>query len=258
MSQNNLLFKYGILGVVICGLVVLIPRDRISLKDTLLLSIVLTLCFLLTNSLSLFNSDSFDPTVTVPQTSLDQVIAAVSRAIQPSQPVQLSQSFPPIQPPVNTTVANQSPSQCTPVQTPRTPVQNANNLNNIPVDATVQPGSTMYVNQPNANEKEVIGSRATDGIITSDMPFTDYHHLPMADDYKPSSFEYGYSFLPPEKWYPTPPFPPVCVSEKRCPVCPVFTTGTPTNVKEWAEATKILPPDGINTQYIKSALNAGK
>ena len=89
------------------------------------------------------------------------------------------------------------------------------------------------------------------------MPYTDYHHLPLADNYKPSDFEYGFSFLPPEKWYPTPPFPPVCVSEKRCPICPVFTTGTPVDVKEWNSSSKIMPPDGINIDFIKK-LNAGR
>jgi hypothetical protein len=103
------------------------------------------------------------------------------------------------------------------------------------------------------------GSRRTDGIITNDLQYdTDYNHLPLAEEYDQSrDYEYGYSFLPPSQWYPQPPFPPVCVAEKQCPVCPMYTTGTPVDMKEWNDSTRIAPPDNINTKFIKK-LNAGR
>ncbi len=102
------------------------------------------------------------------------------------------------------------------------------------------------------------GSRDEDGVIYNELGYTDYHHLPLADTYDSDSFEYGYSFLPPEKWYPQPPFPPMCVTDKKCPVMPVFTTGTPMDVKEWNESRRVTQPDNIKTKYIKEKLNSGK
>lgn len=98
------------------------------------------------------------------------------------------------------------------------------------------------------------GSRQVDGLINNDMKYDDYNHIPLLDS---SQDDYGYSYLPPSQWYPTPPFPPVCVTEKECPVCPVNTTGTPLDMKEWDESRRIMPPDRINTSYVQK-LNAGR
>lgn len=106
--------------------------------------------------------------------------------------------------------------------------------------------------------KDTDMSRAKDGVATSDMVYTDYNHLPVADGYQSHAYEYGDWFLPPEKWYPQPPNPPVCVTDKRCPVCPVYTTGAPVDVKEWFNSSRITPPDVINTDYVKQKLNAGR
>ncbi len=102
------------------------------------------------------------------------------------------------------------------------------------------------------------GSRSESGVLTNELEYTDYHHLPLADANDNDSFEYGYSFLPPEKWYPQPPFPPMCVTDQKCQVMPVYTTGTPMDVKEWNESRRITQPDNIKTKYIKEKLNSGK
>lgn len=102
------------------------------------------------------------------------------------------------------------------------------------------------------------GSRATDGILESDMIYTDYNTLPVADGYKSRAYELGYSYLPPEKWYPAPPHPPVCVTDRQALVQPVFTTGVPADLKEWGAATRITPPANINVDYIMDKLNSGR
>jgi hypothetical protein len=84
----------------------------------------------------------------------------------------------------------------------------------------------------------------------------DYNNVPMSDD--SGSFESGYSFLPPEKWYPVSPHPPVCVTEKKCPVCPVSTGGTYVDLKEWDQSRKISSPDQINVQRVEEKLNSGR
>ena len=101
-----------------------------------------------------------------------------------------------------------------------------------------------------------VGSRAENDVIKNEMTYTDYNTIPVYVDSK--SYEYGYSFIPPERWYPVPPAPPVCVSEKRCPVCPVATTGTNLELKEWYDSTRISPGDMINTRYVEEKLNSGR
>lgn len=102
-----------------------------------------------------------------------------------------------------------------------------------------------------------IGSRSSDDVSKeTDMKYTSYHTLP--PNLNTGTFEFGYSFLPPPQWYPTPPFPPVCVAEKQCPVCPVSSSSDFVNLKEWDSTRKISPPDEINVKYVEEKLNAGK
>ena len=70
-----------------------------------------------------------------------------------------------------------------------------------------------------------------------------------------NDFEYGYSYLNTNKWSVPLPKVPVCKSEKKCPVCPVTTTGYPVDLKDWNTSRKMLPPDNINIDYVKDKLN---
>jgi hypothetical protein len=103
------------------------------------------------------------------------------------------------------------------------------------------------------------GWRGRDGPMKeSEMKYdvVSYHTVP--PNLNTGSFEYGYSFLPPKDWYPTPPFPPVCVTEKQCPVCPVYTSGTNVDLKEWDSARRVTAPDEINVRYVEEKLNSGR
>jgi len=106
--------------------------------------------------------------------------------------------------------------------------------------------------------KTLRNRRAIEGPLDDELPYSDYNQLPVASGYKSHAYEYGYSFLPPEKWYPQPPRPPVCVTEKRCPVCPGLTTGGATDLMEFNTARRITAPDQINTSYVNDKLNAGR
>ena len=88
-----------------------------------------------------------------------------------------------------------------------------------------------------------------DNYLINDVNNYDYNHLPVPEDYDTNLYEYGYSFLPPEKWYPQPPNPPVCVTTKRCSVCPSLSQGTPIDVKEWNASRKITGPLKIDTRH---------
>ena len=258
--------KYLIIGAIIFGLVIIIPYNKLGVKDSIILAIILTLTVaIIENATKIITSD------TATEKFDGEVIAPINVPEVPSAQVPTQQT---IEPPVQLPVGKQS------VQTDVSTESTASTQNTVGITATIesspsveqrleqqrqqlqqqqlQQKSKLYVNVPHGEDKEANGSREDDDVALNDLPYTDYHHIPLGDTYKPSEFEYGYSFLPPEKWYPTPPFPPVCVSEKRCPVCPVFTTGTPVDVKEWNSSRKITQPAGINTKYIKDTLNAGR
>jgi len=102
------------------------------------------------------------------------------------------------------------------------------------------------------------GSRPENDVISNETQYnyTDYNtHPPNLNE---GTFENGYSFLPPSNWYPQPPHPPVCVAEKRCPVCPTFTSGTNIELKEWNSSRRVMQPDEINVKYVEEKLNAGR
>lgn len=64
--------------------------------------------------------------------------------------------------------------------------------------------------------------------------YSSYNNVPVRSDYDPSTFEYGYSFLPPEKWYPEPIHPPICITDKTMPIVyGVGTSGFPYDHKQW-------------------------
>lgn len=100
--------------------------------------------------------------------------------------------------------------------------------------------------------------RRITGEIDDEIPYTDYNHLPVAAGYKSKDYEYGYNFLPPEKWYRQPPRPPICVTQQRSAVLPAYTNGAPLDVKEWHTSRRITPPDRINVAYIEDKLNGGR
>jgi len=102
------------------------------------------------------------------------------------------------------------------------------------------------------------GSRMEDGILASEMSYTDYNSIPLGQNLNTMEKDFSYTFLPPDRWYPVPPHPPVCVAEKVCPVCPVYTNGTNLDLKEWNDSRRITPPDNINVQAIREKLNSGR
>lgn len=118
-------------------------------------------------------------------------------------------------------------------------------------------GMNTYMYKTNVQKYESGPTREKENVIVSEVQYTDYNILPVTPE-DSKLYEYGYSFLPPEKWYPVPPHPPVCVTEHRCPVYPITTTGTPVDMKEWDSSRRITPGDVINIDYAKDKLNSGR
>ena len=118
-------------------------------------------------------------------------------------------------------------------------------------------GFTAYEYDTN-NKYPAIGSRQKDGVISNEMSYTDYNTIPVGAYTNTQNSDFTYSFLPPDKWYPVPPHPPVCVTEKQCPVCPINSSNGPLDLKEWDESRRITPGDVVNTNYVQEKLNSGR
>ena len=127
-----------------------------------------------------------------------------------------------------------------------------------PFDNAYQEGGEKSERAKAHEGRGVQSQRAIKGTLDDELPYTDYNHLPVGAGYRSHAYEYGYSFLPPEKWYPQPPRPPICVTNKRCSVQPFYTQGTPVDVKEWHSSRRITPPDLISTDNVNEKLNSGR
>ena len=106
--------------------------------------------------------------------------------------------------------------------------------------------------------KPIEVNRRIEGDLDDELPYGDYNSLPIAAGYKSHEYEYGYSFLPPEKWTNLWVRPPVCVTERRSPIMPLYSGNTTMDLKEFHSARRITPPDMINTDYVAEKLNAGR
>lgn len=84
----------------------------------------------------------------------------------------------------------------------------------------------------------------------------DQRQLSVPSDYSSQPYEYGYSFLPPEKWYPYPTHPLTAKCEQPNNVMASLTSGYMTDLKDWNRAGRIMPPDDINIGFITDRLNA--
>lgn len=94
-------------------------------------------------------------------------------------------------------------------------------------DAIFKELTKNSVTQPMFTERE----NKTELNKIDTQPRVDFNTLPSDNGLEVSS-EYGETFLPPKDWYPVPPHPPVCKPERSCPVCPVYTIGSPVDVRE--------------------------
>lgn len=62
----------------------------------------------------------------------------------------------------------------------------------------------------------------------------------------------GYSILPPSVWRPRPQADVYDMfQEKKCPVCPMQTTGNTVNLAEWDDSRYVIGSDNISIDYIK-------
>lgn len=246
----NKLLKYLVQGVIVYLLFKYVPKQSMDDRDIMMIAAIIVLAYAaFDNALLLFNKDSFTP----PESKCSSVCTSKEGMETVSPPVDKPLEIK-VEPKPEPQTSEQSVSE-------PSPTSDGSNVNsqNTGQSASEESGEFQsYIMKPYIDQNNRTGSRFRDDVITNEMEYTDFNTLPVPADAANRDFDYGDSFLPPDKWYPVPPHPPVCVSEKRCPVCPITTTGTPVDVKEWDQSRRITPPDSINVKYVKEKLNSGR
>ena len=245
------LVRYGIVLVGIFLLLKLIPNAQINTRDAAVSSIVIFALYVVVENIftkaSICGSEKLDGQISLPNQSLSTMV-----------PNQVSSSLPAIQEPSSTQVAQvQQVQQVQQTQQTQPYAMKPGECKDCVKKITDSNGMDAYVYKTNTQKYASGPTRAQEGVISSEVQYTEYNILPVTPE-DSKLYEYGYSFLPPEKWFPVPPHPPVCVSEKKCPICPVTTTGTPVDMKEWNDSRRITPGDVINIDYAKDVLNSGR
>lgn len=262
------LLRYLVQGIIIYLLFKFVPKEPMSDKDIILITTIVVLTYaVVENVYSVYfptkDTSTTSDTVTASQCNsycsrpqpqaeqtehmgnlsdsvksvLQNVAFVAPQHIQNVKPAQPAQ---PVQPNVlNHLIQHPSPQH----------VQNAKPAQ--PVQHVEHPA--QHVQQQPVHHDAIHNNRNGSHTIKPNHElahnYVDYNSMPVS--YDTGSFESGYSFLPPEKWYPVPPHPPVCVTEQKCPVCPVFTNGTDISLKEWNQSRKIMPVDNIHFDGIE-------
>jgi hypothetical protein len=246
-SLNTIkLAKY--VGMIFCIFILLkiIPKTKLENRDILISSLVLFSLYLIAENVFKSNLncnvEKLDGNINTESLSNINQFASGLQPVEADEPTQPTQ--PKVLTPDQKAVDDIKPPKCTTCTT-------------TPERTTDEYGMESYLYKSDLTKYETAATRASDGVMTNETAYTDYNILPVTPE-NSRLYEYGYSFLPPEKWYPVPPNPPICVTEKKCPVCPVTTIGTPVDMKEWNDSRRITPGDVINIDYAKDKLNSGR
>jgi len=275
--------KYVLVFCVIYLLLRVVPKTPLCLRDNFIISLIITAVYVLYDVYICNKKEHLEDT-----TQLNNQLSSLLNKINTSNP-ELAASLSNLKTQVTSSVQQQMPQlqqqvqqQVQQMQQQVQQMQQPPQMPEVQECTTCQAPSTqdlknnqdvkMIVNENNYNGYRYTpvrkypynGSRMEDGILASEMSYTDYNSIPLGQNLDTMEQDFSYTFLPPDRWYPVPPHPPVCVAEKECPVCPVIVVNSSgnnadiTNLKEWNNATRITPGDQINTNYINDKINSGR
>jgi len=93
--------------------------------------------------------------------------------------------------------------------------------------------------------------------LNSELKYGDYNYIGPLNK---GMINKAYTFINPTNWYPIPPFPPVCVTNKSCTTCPIqITDGKDymnfASLEDFDKARRFTGDMRINVDYIKNVLN---
>ena len=224
-----------------------IPKTPLSNRDILISTVALYAIFLVINT----SKENMDNMMQNTQAQL----------VQPTQPAQPAQ--PPVQLPAQPPAQPAQPAQPVPQPTTIPSVEECSTCkvdlkDNQDVTKTSSDEGNIAFKYQAKYKYDSAGSRSQSGVIPNEMSYTDYNSLPVGANVNSQNSDFSYSFLPPDKWYPVPPHPPVCITEQKCPVCPMTTNRETIDLKEWDDSRRVTPGDVVNTKYINEKLNSGR
>ena len=287
------ILKYTVIFLIICLLLNSIPNIGLMLYEIIIIGLIIVIAFAILDIVCLanpMNKESYEnkdqgscrsaPTIYKSKESFDQTPPAQPVQTPPVQTppiVQTPVQNPPIvQPPaqpVQTPPVQTPPAQpaVQPVQTPQLPSQSEQNVSNNPnpSQANLPPyenNNTPFIPEqklpmpPVTNSQQEIQNNQS---LLTQYPDLKYSELPLGfhkplgsyDNTFTNDFDHGYSYLNTDKWTIPERRPPVCITDVKCPVCPVTTSGYPLSVKEFADSQRIYPHDNINVPYVKDRMN---
>lgn len=238
--------KYLIQVCVVYLVVRFLTKNKLEQREALLVSLALTLaCVAMENSYAAIKTEPMTNVNVVEQQQNSQGNGTCGCAVRENfadttQPIASATPVTTAIPPTIVTAPGAA--------TPDAPVVAPTLPGTVPVAAPTINSAVSAATAPPADTQRYPPHE-------NDLKYDDAHILPVPRDYKSKEYEYGYSILPPENWYPQPPRPPVCVTDNRCPVCPTFTSNGVLDLKEWDDSRKIMGPANINVEYVQERLN---
>jgi hypothetical protein len=237
-----------------------IPKTPLEDRDALIISLVLVVAYLIFDNF-IAHGEHLTETTTTPTRELPRELQSISTSVR-SKSVQQETATIAYVPELDT-----RPIEVTPLDSvAQKQVPEVEECTSCKVDLNDNTDVKKIANEDDnlaymytpTRRYPSTGSRMENGILGSDMPYTDYNTLPIGAKIDTKVDDFSYSFLPPDRWYPIPPHPPVCVAEKQCPVCPMNTSGTVAGLKEWGDVSRVTPGDQINSTYINEKINSGR
>lgn len=102
-----------------------------------------------------------------------------------------------------------------------------------------------------------VGAPPANEALTNELKYGDYNYIGPINK---GMINKDYTFVSPTNWYPIPPHPPVCVTNKSCTTCPIQISDGKDymNYASWSDfdqARRFTGDMNINIDYVKNVLN---
>ena len=246
------ILKYLIVGILIYILFTFIPRQKMEQNDILLIATIIILLYIgFDNLQNIFSKNKADCNRYC-SIENNENFTAIAPEDRKSQEIQLVQITPESE--VKSKVRSEVRSEGRSENIVSSTVQNDGTVVKQKINGqySISPLNDPNIARNTCNESE------NDVNYDKEYDFYDLSIIPIRTNNPDKLYEPGYSYIPPKDWYPTPPRPPICVTNKRSTVCPSYTTGLGSDLKEWNESRRVTGPDSINTSYVKDKLNSGR